>query len=221
MNAGNQIRTSTERALVYLTETNPHTRAQARHMCVWREGPGVEEDLDELQSRWLDGRISEATIEESASQLIVLGAKTPPNQRASAYRMTSPEPDLLPTISWFWIVVVNEGFVRSMCKAANWQGLQHGIEAARSAFSVPAGEQGEYTVTCTRTLFEHNTVKVQGRYLGEALDRAIEAADEDFDNWDFNKRTGPTYCTSAAIGDHEYPEQGTLIEIPAEYGEKH
>ena len=75
-----------------------------------------------------------------------------------------------------------------------------------------------WTVRCVRNLYEYNTVQVEwGPDLESTLDRAQSAADEDYDGWEFSKRSGETRCDAAGAGKHGDPEDGTTVGIPQGY----
>ena len=77
-----------------------------------------------------------------------------------------------------------------------------------------------YTVQCGYPAFYANTVTVEADTLDEALEKAIEVANQD-PNWKSVDHCGPTHVDTYCVGRDEDPWDGnTSLPVPARFSEK-
>ena len=78
----------------------------------------------------------------------------------------------------------------------------------------------QFTVQCGLTAYHANTVSVEAETLEEALEKAIEAANDD-PNWKSVDHCGPTHVDACCMGRDEDPWDGDKsLPVPARFTEK-
>ena len=77
-----------------------------------------------------------------------------------------------------------------------------------------------YTVQASYPAYYANTVSVEAETLEEALEKAIEAANDD-PNWKSLDHCGPTHVDACCMGRHEDPWDGDKsLPVPARFTEQ-
>lgn len=78
-----------------------------------------------------------------------------------------------------------------------------------------------WTVHCSYRTYFDNSVVVEAQTLNEALEKAIEAANEDPD-WRSSDYSGPTFIEAVAEGNNVDPRKGygSVIPVPQRFTEQ-
>ena len=77
-----------------------------------------------------------------------------------------------------------------------------------------------YTMQCSYPAYFANTVSVEAETLEEALEKAIEAANDD-PNWKSLDHCGPTHVDACCMGRDEDPWDGDKsLPVPARFTEQ-
>jgi len=78
----------------------------------------------------------------------------------------------------------------------------------------------QFTVQCGFAAYHANTVSVEAETLEEALEKAIEAANDD-PNWKSLDHCGPTHVDACCIGRDEDPwDDDKSLPVPARFTER-
>ena len=78
----------------------------------------------------------------------------------------------------------------------------------------------QFTVQCGFAAYHANTVSVEAETLEEALEKAIEAANDD-SNWKSLDHCGPTHVHACCMGRDENPwDENKSLPVPARFTEK-